>query len=277
MRISSKLIRTATVATLLVLAVDCSADDVVVPPAVPNSGGFFTSTMGMMKRCRLRCAASPAGKMLANMVEPFSKLTGGIIPSCKCNEFDQALALNAPPPGVGPPPPPPPAVAAAAKIQADQAQAGLRRQAVAALAGVDCRYYPEAEVALIASLRADRSECVRLEAAKVLKGCCCRSPDIVKALTICAAGTDIDGNPCERSNRVRLTALAALQCCQTCDPTQTTPTTPPEQPIGATDNAYPTTQVSYEQPVADPPTAAECDTSAPSSGGSLLELWKRSE
>ncbi|QDU58375.1 hypothetical protein [Aeoliella mucimassa] len=257
-----------------------------LPTAVPaaaaaESPGFYAGTMQMLRRCRLRCKNSNAGKMLANMVEPFSKMTGGIIPSCKGNEFDRALELHASAPvgaspgGVpAPPPPPPPAVAAAAKIKAEQQQAEIRKQAVAYLAGVDCRYYPEAEGALIASLRADRSECVRLEAAKVLLGCSCRSPAVVKALTICAAGSDADGNPGEQSTRVRMMALQALQCCQTCDDTELVPTTPPEQPLGSTQGSQDAQQVSFEQtttvrPVELPPVPAQ-------RGGSLSELWGRS-
>ena len=243
----------------------------------------MAGTMHALRRAKLRFKNSNAGKLLANMVEPFSKYSGGIIPSCKGNEFDRAIELHASAP-VGaspagtpaPPPPPPPAVAAAAKIKAEQDQAEIRRQAVAFLAGVDCRYYPEAEAALIASLRADRSECVRLEAAKVLLGCSCRSPDIVKALTICAAGSDADGNPCERSTRVRMLALQALQCCQDCNGQPTVAPTPPEQPLSADQPAYPAQQASHEQATPRPQPTLPSVPAATTGGNSLFELWKRS-
>src|SRR2546425_250805 len=75
-----------------------------------------------------------------------------------------------------------PAEAAAAKIRADEAGAKARRTAVKYLATVDCHYYPEAEAALIAALRADRNECVRLEAALALGGGCCCTRNAAQAL-----------------------------------------------------------------------------------------------
>jgi hypothetical protein len=233
---------------------------------------------------------------MANMAKPFSKLTGGLIPECHDNEFARAMEMNATAP-VGmapgatpmPPPPPPPAVAAAAKIKQEQAQAKIRRQAVSYLAGLDCRYYPEAEVALIASLRADRDECVRLEAARAFLHCGCCTPAVVKALSISAAGTDVDGNPCEKSPRVRMTAITALQNCQ-CNMEYPETTLPrPELPVGErapTDEVF---QASYSDPNSDQPTASELPDDRPmpgradneiarlpTEGRSLLDIWKRS-
>src|SRR5207237_2362732 len=105
---------------------------------------------------------------------------------------------------------------AAAKIKADEAAAKARREAVRYLGTVDCHYWPEAQDALINALRADRNECVRLEAAWVLgRGCCCTKKTIV-ALSITVAGSDRDGNPYEDSDRVKAAAAAALAHCLGC-------------------------------------------------------------
>ncbi|MCA9260198.1 MAG: hypothetical protein KDA61_13395, partial [Planctomycetales bacterium] len=202
----------------------CGAWPAAAPPApagAPAAPGFFQRVGLALHRAHLRCQQSVAGKLVANMVKPVSRLTGGLIPACPDNEFAAAVELQAggaPATGPGgeplPPPPPPPSVAAAAKIKAEQAEAQLRRDAVAFLAGVDCRYYPEAEAALIASLRADRSECVRMEAAKSLLHCGCCTPAIIAALKICVEGSEADGNPAECSPRVRQIAARALIQCQ---------------------------------------------------------------
>jgi hypothetical protein len=143
-------------------------------------------------------------------LKPLSALTGGLI----CGGAPGAGGAAGPGapggPGTGPPPP---ACAAEAKIKADAAQAAARRDAVKFLGTVDCHWYPEAEAALIASLRCDRSECVRMEAALALgRGCCC-TKSTVEALRIAASGSSRDGNPGERCPRVRWAALEALQTC----------------------------------------------------------------
>jgi hypothetical protein len=103
----------------------------------------------------------------------------------------------------------------AAAIQADQAGAKARRDAVRFLGTVDCHYYPEAETALICALRTDRSECVRLEAGFALSHGCCCTKKTIEALRICVSGSEKDGNPGETSPRVRIAAFNALQgCCQ---------------------------------------------------------------
>ena len=86
-----------------------------------------------------------------------------------------------------------------------------RRKAVRCLARVDCNWYPEAELALINSLRTDKAECVRLEAAKVLSIGCCGTKKVIDALTITVNASSKDGNPPENSPRVREMALVALQ------------------------------------------------------------------
>jgi hypothetical protein len=91
----------------------------------------------------------------------------------------------------------------------------MRRLDVRYLGTVDCRYWPEAEEALINALRADRNECVRLEAAWSLnRGCCCTRKTI-EALAITVSGSERDGNPPEVSPRVRAAAHEALTNCLT--------------------------------------------------------------
>ncbi|WP_231934405.1 hypothetical protein [Botrimarina colliarenosi] len=226
------------------------------------------------------------GRFLANAVKPISKLTGGIIPSPNDNHFAAAVELHATKPaGMAPgatpkpPPPPPPGVAAAAQIKAEKAQAKIRREAVAFLAGLDCRYYPEAEAALIASLRADRDQCVRLEAARALATGCCCSPATVKALTICVTSSDEDGNPAERCSAVRQAALIALQRCEQCGATSA-PTTPPEAPLGSVGDDNAAVQVGYNSPASADDVATRQLTpqvdSPPESVG-LLDLWRSAD
>ena len=103
------------------------------------------------------------------------------------------------------------AEAAAAKIRADEAGAKARRAAVHYLGTVDCHYYPEAEAALIAAVRADRNEGVRLEAVLALGNGCCRTKRTMDALNLVVSGSEQDGNPAETSERIRQAASGALQ------------------------------------------------------------------
>lgn len=100
---------------------------------------------------------------------------------------------------------------AAAKIKADEAAAPGRRAAIRYLASVKCHYFPEAEAALVAALRADRNECVRLDAAQALADCCCCTPRTMEALLMAVSGSERDGNPAEVSLRVKSAANQALQ------------------------------------------------------------------
>ena len=181
------------------------ATTTVVAPVAPPPAGFFGGLSGCCASCKAKLKASPACALIKNALKPLSALTGGLI-------------CGGPVPGPGVPGapgagPPPPACAAEAKIKADAAQAAARRDAVRFLGTVDCHWFPEAEAALIASLRCDRSECVRMEAALALgRGCCC-TKNTVEALRIAASGTSRDGNPGERCPRVRWAALEALQTC----------------------------------------------------------------
>jgi hypothetical protein len=275
----------ALCALTLSLAVPTSGE-VLAPSAAAGAEprGFWGTVAWSCRRTHLYCQTSTFGKFCGNAIRPLSKLTGGLIPAPCDNHFAAAVELNATQPaGMAPgavpkpPPPPPLSVAAAAQIKAEKAEAGLRREAVAYLACLDCRYYPEAEAALIASLRADREECVRLEAAKALGcGCCC-TPAVSKALMICVTGGCEDGNPAERSPAVRQAALVALQRCQQCSDV-TAPTAPPEAPLATNGPADEAVRVAYVLPapvqapapspiVALPPVQPEANKS-------LIDLWR---
>ena len=136
---------------------------------------------------------------------PLTMMSGGCIKPC-CPPVSQE-ALKAPADS---------AAGACARITKDQLEMEERRKAVRCLARVDCNWYPEAELALINSLRTDKVECVRLEAAKVLSVGCCGTKKIIDALTITVNASSKDGNPPENSPRVREMALVALQHALEC-------------------------------------------------------------
>jgi hypothetical protein len=162
-------------------------------------------------------------------------------------------------------------VAAAATIKAERAQAKLRQEAVSYLAGVDCRYYPEAEAALIASLRADRDECVRWEAAQVIAGGCCFTPPVIAALKICASGSEEDGNPGERSTRVRMTAVRALQLAG-CAGALVAPSTGPE----ASPASFAVPVAGQEAATAAPARVVARPPLPPSPPTTFVDLWQKS-
>jgi hypothetical protein len=103
---------------------------------------------------------------------------------------------------------------AATKIKADEAAVPARRAAIQYLSTIRCHYYPEAEAALIAALRADRNEQVRYDAAQALAHGCCCTPKTVEALQFAVNSSERDGNPAETSDRVKAVALYALQRAQ---------------------------------------------------------------
>jgi hypothetical protein len=158
-----------------------------------------------MAACKKKFCDSMLGQLINNSLAPVGGLTGGIIgPCCPLIQPEDLLK------------PPTSAEGAAAAIMADTLAAKERRAAVRFLGTVDCRYWPEAEMALINALRADRNECVRLEAAISLnRGCCC-TKNIIKALALTVASADDDGNPRENSPRVRTLAHRALMRCLNC-------------------------------------------------------------
>lgn len=245
--------------------------------------GFWGNVAWLNRRIKLRCRTSAAGRFLTNALRPVSKLTGGLIPVPNDNHFAAAVELNATKPaGMAPgavpkpPPPPPPGVAAAAQIKTERAQAKIRREAVAYLAGLDCRYYPEAEAALIASLRADRDQCVRLEAARALATGCCCTPATVKALTLCVTGSEDDGNPAERNSAVRRAALLALRKCETCvaAPSATPTLTPPEPALSSASQSDVTQVVYQTRPGENEQSQTLPPTPNASRPAGLLGLWR---
>ncbi len=70
-------------------------------------------------------------------------------------------------------------------------------------------------MALIAALRADRNESVRVEAAFSLGNGGGRTGKTLEALRIVLGGSEQDGNPAESSEHVKAAALTALNHCQT--------------------------------------------------------------
>jgi len=101
----------------------------------------------------------------------------------------------------------------AANIKQNESAAGARRAAVRYLGTVDSHYYPEAEEALLATLRCDRNEKVRLEAALALGNGLCYSRRTVQTLQLAISGGCTDNNPSETSARVKTAAFASLQKC----------------------------------------------------------------
>lgn len=102
---------------------------------------------------------------------------------------------------------------AAAAIRADELSAERRRTAIRYLAGVDGAFNPEAEAGLLTALRTDRHESVRYEAALALSNSCCWTAKTINALNQAMTGGTADGNPTERSDRVRQAAWQALSRC----------------------------------------------------------------
>ncbi len=153
---------------------------------------------------------SPFSSLAANASAPLSGISGGLL-SLDCCPKPTAAELAQM--GATPGSPPTGAQSLAAAVQADQAQAEARIEALEYLSTVDCRYWPEASDVFRDSLRADKVECVRFAAAKALgSGCCCNKVTI-EALKIVVSGSDTDGNPPESSERVRAAAFYALNHC----------------------------------------------------------------
>ncbi|MCC9606409.1 hypothetical protein LOC68_18005 [Blastopirellula sp. JC732] len=187
----------------------------IAPAPSAASGGFFSEVCACLEAKHASCCNSTFGHFLHDSFAPVSMMTGGLLPPpCNSvyNQVQQGIAN-----GIGPNGQPvSPAQAAAAKIAADQAQVPARVAAVKALACVDWHWYPEAEAALISSLRCDRSECVRFQAAIAFAQARTMTKAACEALRICAEGSDKDGNPSENSPRVRMMAVEALTHCCDC-------------------------------------------------------------
>jgi hypothetical protein len=190
------------------------------PAAAPrNLWSFLCPTQAQKQNCQQKFCKSQFGQLINNTLKPIGALSGGILgPPCPAVD-PAALALPAES-----------AEGAAARIKKDEANAKARAAAVRYLATVDCRYWPEAQDALVNALRADRNECVRLAAAHALgSGCCCTKVTIL-ALTRSVNGTK-DNDPAEPSPCVRAAAWASLQHCLSCFAEEVTqPEVPPELP-----------------------------------------------
>lgn len=171
------------------------------PPGPPTLGQFLGLSYPQREYRQRRMARTPLGKVREKIQTPLSKLTGGLIPPFPPKT--PALAeLQAPG-----------AIGAAAKGKLDRETAIDRIEAVEYLGTLDCHYWPEAEDALVGTLRADRNEWVRLAAAQVLgKGCCCTKKTIT-ALSMVVNCSMEDGNPVEKSPKVIAAAQAALCRC----------------------------------------------------------------
>ncbi len=178
-----------------------------VGPGAQTPGGMNTiwARLGISQEqrefCRRKICRTPAGQLIGRLMAPVSAFSGGVIPPF-CPTVPSVAELLDPGP-----------VGAASKAKLDRAGAEERMKAVKYLGTLDCHYWPEAEEALIAALRADRNECVRYEAAVALsKGCCCTCKVIV-ALSHVVSCSDADGHPYEKSARVRAVAAHALDRC----------------------------------------------------------------
>ena len=184
-----------------------------VPAGAAGAAGTAATAVkpGCLEKICVRCEAfrrklcvTPAGALINNMTRPLTTLTGGVIPPF-CPILPSAADLAKP--GVA---------GAAAEGKKDAAEAKARQMDVRYLGTLDCRYYPNASKGLADGLRMDPSECVRFEAAQALsRGCCCNKVTLA-ALEASVSGMDIDGNPGERSVRVRCTAAIALEKCLAC-------------------------------------------------------------
>lgn len=201
----------------LVLPAAASAQVPAVPaaPAVPagpaQAAGAAQAAAGplarfcaMLEDCKRKTCATPAGQLINGITKPLTALTGGVIPPF-CPVMPTEADLKKP------------GVAGAADVaKKDALEAKARQGAVRYLGTLDCRYYPDAALALVAALRTDGNECVRYEAAVVLgRGCCCTQKTL-EALIASVSGTEADGNPAERSVRVRCAAAAAMDRCLAC-------------------------------------------------------------
>jgi hypothetical protein len=178
------------------------------PAAAPtnNLWSFLCLSAEQKAACKDRICSSQLGQLLFNqgLAAP-STFTGGVIPQC-CPATSAKDLLE----------PADTALGAAALIQQDEANAKKRRAAVRYLGTVDCNYWPEAMDGLYNALRADRNECVRLEAALALsRGCCCNKR-IIQGLTYTVSGSRADGNPAESCERVKMAAAVALSHCLSC-------------------------------------------------------------
>lgn len=198
-------------------------------------GGFFHALSTTKNSICQKLKHSAIGGLVAEMRKPLSAITGGMVAPVAAPSSHEVAAAG--PQGT------------AAQIQAIKIDAPKRVAAIAQLQGIDVRYHPEAAQTLIAALRADPSDCVRLEAARsiaTLKTC---TKPIAEALRICVEGLETDGNPAELSPAVQQQAAMALSCCLNClSDSSAAPTTEtrPEYPV--TTAAFTTNSSNFASP-----------------------------
>lgn len=213
--------------------------------------GFCERIEQGIDRKRRKLCQTPLGNMLNSISRPFNTFTGGIIPNfCPGKPSEEDLKK-------------PGAEGAAAQAAKDAAEAQARRKAVRLMGTFDCHWYPEVEAGLVAALRTDRAECVRLEAAIALnRGCCCTRA-IVEALEETVAGTDKLG-PSENSPRVQAVAMMALERCLTCPEAQEIIESPPAD--DKKDEERPTEEMPAPKPIepgSDKPKTGRSETLPP--------------
>ncbi len=191
----------------------------VAPAAAAPVGSGMSCLSGLSKTCSSctsSCCNSPFGQLLSNILKPFSMMTGGLVP-VPCQQ------TGGQPGGGGSGSQDGGAESTANKIKQEEADAKARIAALKYLATCDCHYFPEAGAAIVLSLRTDKNECVRWQAARSLQTGCCCNPKVIEALTLTVSGNNKDGNPAETSPRVQSAACLALQLCLARHPPTTAP------------------------------------------------------
>jgi hypothetical protein len=211
--------------------------------------------------------------MLNSTLKPVSAFTGGLVPGI-CPNPNQPNPADLAKPADS-------AEGAAARIKQSEADAKARRAAVRYLGTVDCKRFPEAELALINALLADSNECVRMEAALALGNGCCCTKDTVKALMQSVSG-EAENDPPEKSERVRCAAAVALErClarCAECVQEETRRPEvpfPPESPFPGAQNAGPGPRNALPSPQIAPPAANPQAANPQAPTDSLLEQARR--
>ncbi len=250
-------------------AAPAAAAALPAPAAPQNLWSFLCLSPEQKAACKAKFCNSALGKLVSSMTGPLQLYSGGLIGNfCPTTPTKEDLAQPADSAG-----------GAAARIKQQEAAAKKRREDVRYLGTVDCRRFPEAEAALIGSLRGDTNECVRYEAALALRrGCCCTKP-VVEALKATVSGSAKD-YPAETSPRVLEAAREALERCQASgqpapEPVPPEKPQPPEAPARPDQTAIQLTNyVPRIEPVPSVPAAL---TVAPASGHSLAEIWSRTE
>jgi hypothetical protein len=201
------------------------------PAAAPsNIWSKLCPTADQMAACKQKLCNCTLVQFLSGGLAPVSALTGGLV-GTGCPGPNDANPQDLLQPSDS-------ALGAAARIKQLEAQAAARRAAVRYLGTVDCRRFPEAEAALISSLRGDENECVRYEAALALGSGCCCTKKVLEALVVVVSGRKTN-DPAEASARVRAAAAKALERClmRYCEQEVLTPGQPPEKAVDPTEPA----------------------------------------